>query len=81
MQDRAIQHHISDLVEEEHRLRGALQAGRIESAEEQARLRQIEEELDQSWDLLRRRRSARDNHGDPERVEARPIDQVEHYQQ
>jgi hypothetical protein len=81
MQDRTIQHHISELVEEEHRLRGALQAGRIESAEEQSRLRQIEEELDQCWDLLRRRRAARDNRTDPEQVEARSIDQVERYQQ
>jgi hypothetical protein len=81
MQDRTIQHHISDLVAEEHRLRGALQDGQITSTEEQTRLREIEHELDQCWDMLRRRRAAREFDGDPERVTPRPVDEVEGYQQ
>ena len=59
MQDSSIRHHISELVEEEHKLRTSVQAGKLSSDEEQDRLRKIEEDLDQCWDLLRRRRSAR----------------------
>ena len=81
MQDSSIQHRISDLVEEEHKLRTAVQAGQISSEDEQSRLRQVEQDLDQCWDLLRRRRSARDHHGDPETVEARPVAEVEGYWQ
>ena len=81
MQDGSIQHHISELVDEEHRLRGAVQAGSLDSDDEHARLRKVEEELDQCWDLLRRRRAAREFHTDPEAVEPRPVDEVEHYQQ
>jgi len=79
MQDGSIQHHISELVDEEHKLRSAVQAGTVSSEEEQVRLRHVEEQLDQCWDLLRRRRSARDNHENPEAVEARPVTEVEGY--
>jgi hypothetical protein len=81
MQDSSIQHHISELVAEEHQLRTAVQAGQINSDEEQTRLSQLEKDLDQCWDLLRRRRSARDNHTDPDSVEARPVAEVEGYWQ
>jgi len=81
MQDRTIQQHITELVEEEHRLRGAVQAGSIGTDEEHTRLTQLEVELDLCWDLLRRRRSARDFHHNPDLVEPRPADEVEHYQQ
>jgi septation ring formation regulator EzrA len=81
MQDSSIQQRISELVDEEHRLRSAVQAGRIDSDEERTRLGHLEEQLDQCWDLLRRRRAARSNHGDPEGVQARSVDEVEHYQQ
>jgi len=81
MQDRSIQQHISELVAEEHKLRAAMQAGRIDSAEEQTRLRELEAELDQCWDLLRHRRAAREFHEDPDQVNARPIAEVEGYQQ
>ncbi|HEY1486024.1 MAG TPA: DUF2630 family protein [Micromonosporaceae bacterium] len=81
MSDGSIQQHISELVDEEHRLRGAVQAGAINSDEEHARLRQVEVELDQCWDLLRRRRAAREFHTDPEAVKARSVDEVERYQQ
>lgn len=79
--DSSIQHHISRLVEEEHELRTAVQAGEISSEEEQARLRTLEQDLDQCWDLLRRRRSARDNHTDPNAVQSRSISEVEGYRQ
>jgi hypothetical protein len=81
MQDSSIQQRISELVEEEHKLRAAVQAGTLSTDDEHARLRRVEEDLDQCWDLLRRRRAARANHGDPDAVTARPIEEVEHYQQ
>src|SRR3712207_8782478 len=46
--------------DEEHKLRQQLGRGEISSDEEHARLRELEEALDQCWDLLRRRRAARD---------------------
>ncbi len=81
MQDGSIQHHISELVDEEHRLRSGVQSGTIGSDEEHARLHAVEEELDQCWDLLRRRRAARDNNTDPDAVQARPVSEVEGYYQ
>jgi hypothetical protein len=81
MQDSSIQQRISELVTEEHQLRTAVQTGAISTDEEQSRLRALEQDLDQCWDLLRRRRAARANHNDPDAVSARPIDEVEHYQQ
>jgi hypothetical protein len=81
MQDRSVQDHISDLVAEEHELRRALQDGKISSDAEHARLRQVEVELDQCWDLLRRRRAARSNREDPDSVAVRPASEVEGYRQ
>jgi hypothetical protein len=81
MQDRTIQQHISALVDEEHQLRTAVQQGRLDTSAEHTRLREIEDELDQYWDLLRRRRAAREFRTDPDAVEPRPVDEVERYQQ
>jgi hypothetical protein len=81
MDETTILHTINDLVDEEHRLRSAAQSGQITSEEERARLRVLEESLDQCWDLLRRRRAARANRESPDDVEARPISEVEGYLQ
>jgi hypothetical protein len=81
MQDGSIQHHISELVDEEHRLRGGVQSGKISSDDEHARLKAVEEELDQCWDLLRRRTAARANNTDPEAVKTRSVNEVEGYLQ
>jgi Protein of unknown function (DUF2630) len=81
MDERSILARIDELVAEEHRLRESVQHGRLDSEAEQARLRTIEESLDQCWDLLRRRRAARDNHQDPDSVESRPVPEVEGYLQ
>jgi len=81
MQDSSIQRHISELVDEEHSLRAAIQAGKISSDEEHSRLNKLEQDLDQCWDLLRRRRAARDNHTDPDSIQARPVSEVEGYRQ
>lgn len=72
---------ISDLVATEHRLRQALQAGELTAAEEHAQLKAAEEALDQCWDLLRQRDARRSAGQDPAGAHARPVDEVEHYQQ
>jgi uncharacterized membrane protein YccC len=81
MDESSILGRIDDLVAEEHRLRQAVQRGTLDSDEERARLRTIEEQLDQCWDLLRRRRAARDNRQDPDAVDPRPVPEVESYLQ
>jgi Protein of unknown function (DUF2630) len=71
--------HIRDLVAEEKALRAQLQRGDIDASEEHDRLRRMETELDQCWDLLRQRRALRDSGGDPREAEVRPPDEVEGY--
>jgi hypothetical protein len=71
--------HIRDLVAEEKALRAQLQHGEITESEEHVRLRQLEVELDQCWDLLRQRRALRETGGDPREAAVRPADQVEGY--
>ncbi|GLY20409.1 DUF2630 family protein [Micromonospora echinospora] len=82
MDDKTILNRIAELVDEEHRLRAdaqSAQAGTDDAA--RARLRELEEGLDQCWDLLRRRRAARQNHNDPESQGVRPVPEVERYLQ
>jgi Protein of unknown function (DUF2630) len=71
--------HIRHLVAQEKALRGQLQHRDITESEEHQRLRRIEVELDQCWDLLRQRRALRETGGDPREAEVRPADQVEGY--
>jgi hypothetical protein len=73
MADDDILAQISELVAEEHHLTGT------EGAAD--RRRQIEEQLDQCWDLLRQRQAKREFGDDPNQAHARPIPEVEHYQQ
>lgn len=78
--DGEIIHHIDRLVEEEHRLErdhigeGLDGAGR-------ARLRELEVQLDQAWDLLRQRRARRRAGLDPDQAAERDPAIVERYQQ
>lgn len=65
---------ISALVAEEHHLSGG-------GADAAARRRELEEQLDQCWDLLRQRQARREFGGNPDEAHARPIPEVEHYQQ
>ncbi len=65
---------IKGLVDEEHRLREGGEA-------DASRIRQVEEELDQCWDLLRQRRARREFGENPDDAEARSVDTVEHYRQ
>jgi hypothetical protein len=71
--------HIRHLVAEEKSLRGQLQRRDITESEEHERLRQVEIELDQCWDLLRQRRALRETGGDPREAAVRPPGQVEGY--
>lgn len=71
--------YIRGLVAEEKSLREQLQSGGIDTSEEHDRLRRVEVELDQCWDLLRQRRALRESGGDPRAAEVRPPDQVEGY--
>ena len=71
--------HIHDLVAEEKTLRQQLQHGEISESEEHQRLRRVETELDQCWDLLRQRRALRETGGDPSEAAVRPAGEVEGY--
>ena len=75
--DGSVLRHIEDLVAQEHRL----QAQPALSEEERARLRAVEVELDQTWDLLRQRRALRAIGQDPDKAQVRSGDVVEKYEQ
>ncbi len=81
MQDNEILGRIHRLVDEEHSLRERLQSGDLTESEEHQRLTALETELDQCWDLLRRRRARRAAGEDPDDAEARPTGEVEGYLQ
>ncbi|OCI29673.1 DUF2630 family protein [Oerskovia enterophila] len=78
-EDRGIRQYIGDLVAEERRLRDELAGGEITASEENVRLRAIETELDQCWDLLRQRDAAREFGSDPDAASIRDAGTVEHY--
>ena len=81
MDERQIHQRIAGLIDEEHRLRDMVVRRELDTADEQARLAEIEASLDQCWDLLRQRRARRDAGGDPDLAEPRPVDIVEDYEQ
>lgn len=74
MDDKQISARIGKLIDEEHELeRGG--------EPDVARLRELEVELDQCWDLLRQRRARRAAGENPDDAEARPANVVEGYLQ
>lgn len=79
--DSGIHEQISALVNEEKRLRQQREDGAIDRDEELARLRDIEVQLDQCWDLLRQRDAKRTAGEDPESASVRPASEVEGYLQ
>jgi hypothetical protein len=81
MTERDILDQIHSLVEREHDLRQRSVAGEIDSTEEHAQLRTLEEALDQCWDLLRQRRARRGIGENPDDAQARPVQEVEGYLQ
>lgn len=78
-EDLDIRQRITDLVGTERTLREQLAGGEISTAEEHERLRRVETELDQCWDLLRQRQALRDAGGDPSAAAARSEGTVEGY--
>jgi Protein of unknown function (DUF2630) len=78
--DAEIVSRIDELVAEEHHLEREHSAGGLADGD-RARLKDIEVQLDQCWDLLRQRRARRDAGQDPGNAEVRAADVVEHYQQ
>ena len=80
LDDAELVRHIDELVDEEHRLerehlgQGLDEQGRL-------RLRRLEVQLDQAWDLLRQRRARRHAGQDPADTAERSPDVVERYQQ
>jgi hypothetical protein len=71
---------IEALVAEEHTLFDKESHGQL-TEEEHRRLRDVEESLDQCWDLLRQRRAKRAAGLDPDETGPRDVQTVEHYQQ
>jgi hypothetical protein len=70
---------INALVHEEHTLREQAEAGQFDGEAEHARLRELEVQLDQCWDLLRQRRARREFGEDPEGAQVRSAGEVEGY--
>jgi hypothetical protein len=84
MTDESIAARIERLVAEEHELRTReqVEADHAEALDaDGARLRAVEVELDQCWDLLRQRRALRDAGVDPDGASARGPGTVENYLQ
>jgi Protein of unknown function (DUF2630) len=80
MTDEEIIGRIDELIAEEKALR-ARATGHGLTEPEQHRLADLEQRLDQCWDLLRQRRARAEFGGDPDDAETRPIQQVESYRQ
>jgi hypothetical protein len=70
---------VNELVAEEKELRAKLQHREIDETEEHRRLRDLEVQLDQCWDLLRQRRALREAGQDPDQASVRPEGEVEGY--
>ena len=82
MSDQTIAAEIERLVDEEHELRRREQLERTADealAQDRARLRDVEIELDRCWDLLRQRRALRASGGDPDAARVRDAATVEGY--
>jgi Protein of unknown function (DUF2630) len=80
MDDRQVMDRIGALVEEEHALERQASGAGLDDTQ-QARLRELEVQLDQCWDLLRQRRARRNAGQDPDTAAVRPERTVEGYLQ
>ena len=78
MADEDIITRINDLAHEEHQLFEKESQGRA-STRERERLKDIEVQLDQCWDLLHQRRARRSAGMDPDQAAVRPETTVEGY--
>lgn len=79
MEDNDALSRINELIAEEKALREQLSHGDISPSEQHERLRELEIQLDQCWDLLRQRRALRETGGNPHDAAVRPADEVEGY--
>lgn len=77
MKDDSIAKRIGTLIDEEHRLYEKQEM----YDEDRTKLKAIEVELDQCWDLLRQRRAKREFGQDPDEAHVRGPEIVEHYKQ
>ncbi|MBS0446938.1 MAG: DUF2630 family protein [Proteobacteria bacterium] len=75
MSDKTILDHITELVDEEHRLRASNDASDATSE----RIRTVTHQLDQCWDLLRQRRARREFGQNPDDAQLRDPGTVEGY--
>ncbi|MET1022420.1 MAG: DUF2630 family protein [Arthrobacter sp.] len=82
MDEQHILQRISALVEEEQALREKAPSSSpdYERSPERTRLKRIEEDLDQCWDLLRQRRAKLQYGENPNEAAPRPVEQVENYE-
>ena len=71
---------IGELVEEENQLLNRHRETPLEGSE-QSRLKQVQVQLDQCWDLLNQRRALREFGLDPDQATVRDPDTVEGYLQ
>jgi hypothetical protein len=81
MDDSEVLHRINSLAEEEERLwsRGSEEGGL--TTEQDARLHELQVQLDQAYDLLAQRRARRAAGLNPDEARVRPPEVVENYQQ
>jgi len=81
MDERDILQRITALVDEERELREQAETASAshDHVPDRLRLRQLGEDLDQCWDLLRQRRAKKQYGENPDEAEARPVTQVEGY--
>ena len=84
MDDQSLRSRIESLVDEEHRLQQdeRSRAGTdADLGQDRDRLQEVSLELDQCWDLLRRRRALREAGANPDDAEPRDPGTVEGYLQ
>jgi hypothetical protein len=80
MDDNQIHGRIEKLVAEEHQLWSRESSGQAND-DDRDRLDALKVSLDQCWDLLRQRRSLREEGGNPSDAQVRSESVVENYQQ
>ncbi len=81
MDDTELLQQIKKLVDEEHALLEQHTNAADLNEDQHARMKELEVQLDQCWDLLRQRRARRHAGLNPDEAHVRPVDIVEHYQQ
>lgn len=81
MPDEQISDHIESLVKEEHELLHRAESDHGLDEPGHARMRAVQVELDQCWDLLRQRRALREAGLDDDAARARDTSVVEGYEQ